>query len=351
MISPASSFDIVIATRNRQAVLPLSLRTMLTQSVLPQRLIVVDASDEHEAIKEIVDEAVRRLAPSVDARVIRSEAGSSHQRNVGLAHVVSTVVFFPDDDVLWFPGTAEAIMRIYSRDAEGVVGCVSAADSTAPPPGAFDVVPPPYKVALRDRLTLRRSVLGKVAFLVPDPLHLGKRWMNIWGVKIAPPWLPEEDAELCAAVTGYKMTFRTNVIRQLGGFDEYMGRYALYEDAEASLGCLNRKLNIVAKRARVFHYRDPGVRISGREFGTMSMLNRAYIVCKHSPPGSAARGQLRLYLWFQLCRYFVQLHTGYGRERFRAALSTFADAYRLMNASKEMLPRQYLEARRATRLA
>jgi GT2 family glycosyltransferase len=342
------SFDIVIATKNRQAILPFSLRTMLSQSQLPRRLIVVDSSDDHPEVQKIVVKAVRGLAPSVHTKIIQSDPGSSHQRNVGIAHVVSPVVFFPDDDVLWFPGAAEALMRIYSRDAEEVVGCVAASDSVTPPPGVFETMPPPYRVAFRDRLTVKRSVLGRVVFgLVPDPLHLGRTWMSTWGTKIPPTWLHEEDAELCASVTGYKMTFRTHVIRQIGGFDERMGRYALYEDADASIGCLNVKLNIVANRARVFHYRDPEARVSATDFGAMAMLNRAYVVCKHSAPRSVARRQLRRFLYYQLCRYLPQVQSAYGRARFGAALGAFSDALRLLTVSREDLERRYTEARDA----
>jgi GT2 family glycosyltransferase len=339
------SFDVVIATKNRQAILPFSLRTILSQSLLPRRLIVVDSSNDHPEVQKIVVKAVRGLAPSVNTKIIQSDPGLPHQRNVGIAEVVSAVVFFPDDDVLWFPGAAEAIMRIYSRDAEGMVGCVAASDSVTPPPGVFELVPPPYKIAFRDRLTVRRSVLGRLVFgLVPDPLHPGRTWMSTWGAKTPPTWLHEEDAELCAAVTGYKMTFRTRVIREIGGFDERMGGYALYEDADASIGCLNLKLNIVARRARVFHYRDPHARVSARDFGTMAMLNRTYVVCKHSAPGSVARRQLRRFLYYQLCRYLPQLQSAYGRARFGAAVSALADALRLMTVQREDLERRYTEA-------
>lgn len=342
------SFDIVIATKNRQAILPFSLRTMLSQTLLPRRLIVVDSSDDHPAVQKTVVKAVSSLAPSLDTKIIQSDRGSTYQRNVGLAHVVSPVVFFPDDDVLWFPGAAEAIMRIYSRDAEGLVGCVVPSDSVTPPHGVFETVPPPYKIAFRDRLTVRQSVFGRLVWgLLPDPLHLGRTWMSTWGVKTPPTWLHEEDAELCGDVCGYKMTFRTHVIRQIGGFDERMRGYALYEDADASIGCLKLKLNIVAGRARVFHYRDPQARLSARELGTMVMLNRAYVVCKHSAPGSVARKQLRRFLYYQLCRYLPYLQSAYGRARFGAAMGALADALRLMTVPREDLERRYTEARGA----
>ena len=59
-------FDIVIATMNRQDALLLSLPLMLTQERLPSRLIVVDASDDHQRTKRVVEEAVEAAGAVVE---------------------------------------------------------------------------------------------------------------------------------------------------------------------------------------------------------------------------------------------------------------------------------------------
>ena len=64
--------------------------------------------------------------------------GAAYQRNRGLDHVESEVVFFPDDDSLFHPGTSEAIMRAYELDTEGRIAGVCAADALEPPPGVLD---------------------------------------------------------------------------------------------------------------------------------------------------------------------------------------------------------------------
>ncbi len=95
-------FDIVLATRNRQQVLQLSIPLMLAQNRLPRRFIVVDASDDHSAVRRVVQDAFERTKTRAQLLILESPiAGSSYQRNIGLQYVESPVVIFPDDDVLW----------------------------------------------------------------------------------------------------------------------------------------------------------------------------------------------------------------------------------------------------------
>src|SRR5208282_97150 len=180
--------------------------------------------------------------------------------------------------------------------------------------------------------------------LFPDPIHSG-RWMEMWSRKIPPTWLQEDDAELCGPVFGYRMSFRTEVIRDLGGFDERLGRYSMFEDSDASIGSLRKHMNVCASRAKVFHYRVPGERVTGPEFGMMAILNRAYVVCKHSLPRSTARKRLKRYLYYKVVRYFFQTYTTYGRKRFWGAVYALPEALRLVDAPIGELSTRYIKAR------
>ena len=53
-------FDVVIATRNRPQALALSIPLILGQSRPPEKLIVIDSSDDHAAVAGIVAETVAR---------------------------------------------------------------------------------------------------------------------------------------------------------------------------------------------------------------------------------------------------------------------------------------------------
>jgi glycosyltransferase involved in cell wall biosynthesis len=341
-------FDIVLATRNRQQVLQLSIPLMLAQNRLPRRFIVVDSSDDHSAARRVVEDVFSRAETPVQLLILESPtAGSSYQRNIGLHYVGSPVVIFPDDDVLWYPGTADALMRIYEKDTDRAVGCVAASVAPVYPEGVFPSNKAPYQLELRDRVAKNiRKFVGPIeGKLFSDPINPGNTWMAVWGNKTPPTWLQEEDAELCGPVFGYRMSFRTEVIRDLGGFDERLGRYSMFEDSDASIGSLRKHMNVCARRAKVFHYRVPGERVSGSEFGMMAILNRTYVVCKHSLPRSTARRKLKRYLYYKIARYLFQTYTHYGRKRFRGAFSALSDAQRLIDAPMAELSKRYIKAR------
>ncbi len=341
------TYDVVLATRNRQKVLKISLPLMLGQTRLPRRFIVVDASDDHGEVRDIIEQAFRKFGAEVEPKIFQSKPGSSLQRNVGLQYVESPVVIFPDDDALWFPDMADRVMRIYEGDVEELVGCVAFTASSIYPAGSFDSDAPPYEMEVRDRVAAKvRAVVGPVEEkLVPDPIHPGRMWTKVWGEKASPSWLAQEEAELCGPVFGYRMSFRTSVIRRIGGFDEALGRYAMFEDSDATIGALQQCLNVLATRARVYHYRTPGQRVCGWEFGMMSVLNRTYVVCKHAPPDSAVRRMLRRYLYYKIIRYFAQSYSQYGWQRFKGALYGFSRVNELINAPIEQLGHRYARIR------
>ena len=337
-------FDIVIVTRNRQKALPISIPLMLAQSRLPQKFIVIDSSDNHNDVRRIVENIFSCSMANVRLEIHRTSPGISYQRNVGLKYAESPVVFFPDDDALWFPNVAENMMKVYERDSEGLIGAVCAAESIVPPPGVFDNAAPLYRMEFRDRL---QRVTGR--FVDPienkffqDPLFIeGYSRSN---EKLAPLWLDDEGAESCGQMTGFRMSFRTELIRNIR-FDEILGRYALFEDRDASLGILHNYLIICAKTAKVFHYRSPEKRTNGLDWGVMHILNRVYVVCKHSSPGSLARRRLIGYSCYKMLRYLLQAQTPYGRQRVLGAWRAIRQIPKLLGASREELPGNYLKAR------
>lgn len=127
------NYDVIIATRNRSEALKLSIPLILQQGHPPQNLIIVDASDDHETVRETVIEIVGEFACSL--KILHCRPNLPYQRNRGLEHVESPVVILPDDDSFWWSGVGEAIMRVYERDNDGDIGGVCAVATPTPPPG------------------------------------------------------------------------------------------------------------------------------------------------------------------------------------------------------------------------
>ncbi len=317
---------------------------MLKQDRLPGQLIIVDASDDHAEIKTTVERIVAQARCRPELQVIRSEAGSAHQRNVGLAAVACPVVFFPDDDALWFPHVAERVMRIYEQDDAGIVGGVGPVESSLPPPGVFQAGSVSNGMELRDKLQLSVGrVLDSFEYrFFPDPLFI-EGAARYEGKRLT-AWIGDSESKPANVFAGFRMSFRTALIRRTG-FDSTLGRYALFEDYDACLGILKDRVLVDALTARVFHYRMPEKRVNGVEWGVIQVLNRAYVVCKHSPPGSAARRRLLAFSCYKLARYLAQAQTPYGRQRVKGVVKALLLIRECCAASPGKLQERYLDLR------
>jgi glycosyltransferase involved in cell wall biosynthesis len=339
-------FDIVLATRNRKNVLKISIPLMLNQDRHPHSFIIVDSSDHHEDIKESTESIFRHFNFSGNLQILRSEAGAALQRNIGLKLATSPVAIFPDDDSLWFPGVASAIMKIYERDTNGTIGGVCAANSLVPPPEIQSSGKIQRQMAPKDRLRLfqeHAKVLKKLESRVfPDPFYIeGFRRL---GGKNIPGWIQEENATVAKNMEGCRMSFRTEIIRKIK-FDEALGIYSMFEDRDASLGTLKDYLLVVAEKAKVFHFRSPEARIGGMEWGVLNILNRAYIVCKHSPLRSLARRRLRRFSYYKIFRYLLQAENLYRRRVLKGGIKALSQLSRIMDAPQKELLNNYLRTK------
>ena len=143
------NYSVVVATRNRLDALKLSLPLLLAQTRPPLEIIVVDSTDAPEPIRGIVEEVARTTA--IPVSYLHSAPGTSLQRNLGLARASGEVTLFPDDDSMLFPDAMERVMRIYERDAAGLVGGVCASEIARPPPEIAGAAEASYAPRAEDR--------------------------------------------------------------------------------------------------------------------------------------------------------------------------------------------------------
>ncbi|MFC1738366.1 glycosyltransferase family 2 protein [Planctomycetota bacterium] len=337
-------YDVVIATRNRTEALKLSIPLILTQERPPKKLIIVDASDDHQLICKTVKEAVG--ACPVELAILNSQPNSAGQRNIGLKYVESPIVMFPDDDSLWFPGHAEAIMRVYERDTEKHIGGVCAADTKQLPPEIGLVGCNIYKMRISHLLDAQikrtRAKLREARFR-PNPFKIHGR--SRWNVRPVPKWLPHENSVLVEYMGGYKMTFRTEVIRKVG-FDEDLGVYvpwAANEDIDACFGVMQHRLLVGARNAKVCHYKFPSRRTTKFESTFIVQFNAAYTLCKYCTEGSKARRVFNRRSIGKVLKYIPRCCIASGREQLRGHLLAVKFMRELWNAPPDCLRQRYLE--------
>jgi predicted nucleotidyltransferase len=113
------TISVVIATRNRAALLDKALASLLGQVRRPDQVVVVDnASSDHTL------SVARSYAGALNMTVIREEkVGVSHARNAGLAAATGDIVASMDDDCEADPCWLEELERPFLKDPRiGAVG-------------------------------------------------------------------------------------------------------------------------------------------------------------------------------------------------------------------------------------
>lgn len=345
--SDLPSYSVVIVTRNRPEALALSLPLILAQEPAPAQTLIVDSSDEVEGNRVLVAEAGRRFAGEI--RHIASERGASHQRNRGLADVAHPVVLFPDDDSLLHPGTMAAFLSVYHRDTEEQVGGVCSAEALAPPPGSLE--PASYDLRPADRV---RRAIAPIRFaaerrFVPEPfLRAGRLLQERLPV---PEWIDGTTTKLVEMMTGFRMSFRTDVLRRVGGFDETLGAYSLFEDVDAGFGVMRSHLLVAALDSQIYHHKAPARRDGGFALGAMQALNRGYVLAKHGRTEPVVRRQLARFHRYKAAQYAMAARSPFGRDRLNGFRAAAALVPRLMEAPTERVPPLYRELRENLGLA
>jgi GT2 family glycosyltransferase len=112
-----ASFDLVVATVGRTEELRRLFDSLEAQRYPSARVLVVDQNR---------DDRLDAVLSGRDLDIVRLEsaAGLSRARNVGLAHVASDIVAFPDDDCEYPPGLLEHVAERLDADStlDGLAG-------------------------------------------------------------------------------------------------------------------------------------------------------------------------------------------------------------------------------------
>jgi glycosyltransferase involved in cell wall biosynthesis len=332
-------YDCVIVTKNRLNALSMSIPLILRQHILPRRLIIVDASDDHDAVKTKLHDISRQLGFK-NIIVAKSDASNlARQRNIGLQFVDAPVVMFPDDDSMWYDGFAANVLKIYEADVRRQVGGVTGLGVVTPPP---ELAQRNYKksafVSLKGALQPYRNGIESRLFPHPFNLIAATTWTENIDV------VDGVTSRRVPHITGFRMTFRTDAVRQVG-FDETLGYgdgYAYHEDLDVSLGLERLGYALVlSKDAKVCHYSFPGRRGKGYNYGFCAIANCVYVCKKTISRDTQIYPFLERYLKYKISLYASRVHSNYGREVFRGALEAWRNRFTLINADEARLSTAY----------
>lgn len=285
------TWSLVVCTLNRREILRRALRTALSQTRPPRQIIVVDASADWERCRDDILGELASEAPQVEWIYEGSSRRSlTHQRNVGIRHVTSPVSFLLDDDSLMYPDCAAEVMRVYEADRDERIGGVMAALAEAPP-DASEHAPAPPAPGL-ERATLLDAIAQAALPRVGRWWHLESLFIPYDGVFHRCDDAALEglgDVEAALLFSGCRMTYRTEILRQEGGFEEALIRGAVAEDCDMSYRVSRRRALVLAKNARICHLQTEVERASRRINAALGVANAAALYLLNTEPSAAGR--------------------------------------------------------------
>lgn len=195
-VSDASFCTVVVCTRNRADSLPACLSRLRALRYEHLEFVIVDNAPADGATRAVVT-----ALQADDHRfryVLEPRPGLSFARNRGLAVARGEFIAYTDDDVAVDPGWLHGLARGFARrdDVGCVTGLVCTASISTPAEAYFDARAASWSSRFEAELF---DLRGRVQRDVLYPYSAG-----MFG-------------------TGASFAFRTDLLRELGGFDEALG--------------------------------------------------------------------------------------------------------------------------------
>ena len=229
---------------------------------IPGEVLVVDGSPEAGVEQAILAWAEARSLP-FDLVWVKSPAGLTRQRNVGLDACSREFIFFLDDDCLPEPGYFQAIRQVFLADEAGEVGAVRGFLTNG--------INLPLTCLWRLRLAL-----GLTPRSEPGRYHACGT-SGSWNM--VPRFKGTREVEVLA---GGASAYRREVFLK-HRFSEYFYGYAQGEDLEMSRRVARDWKLLVCGDALVNHAHAESGRPAGFPRGRMAVRNRYFIWKRHSP--------------------------------------------------------------------
>ena len=253
--------SLIIATYERPKQISQLLDRLLTLDDCPAEILVVDGSRNRESESALLSQIASRQL-RFDLIYVKSLAGLTRQRNVGIDVSTRRYVYFLDDDCLPSHGYFSAIRSVFEYDEEGRIGAVCGL--------VVNEMHHPLTWRWRIRLALRLVPHGEPgSYFASGTCNPRNPVEPFSGTK------PVNNLHGCA------MAFRRAVLDR-HRFSEFFEGYSQGEDLEMSLRVGKQWQIVWCGAARVGHYHAPNGRPTSFVKGKMEVRNRYFIWKRHS---------------------------------------------------------------------
>lgn len=269
------NYDIIICTKDRADDFSRFQQSLLLQSVLPDNLIVVDASTTKNNLEEKCENKL--FNTGINFIYLAYLPGLTRQRNVGCKHIsnLADIVFFFDDDVSFCdPFYIEKILIRFSEDVKNEIGCIfgkitnnSEVDQSKNRNGIHNIwffIMGKF-IALLSRLFLIAS--SKVYNVLPSGMNTANQ--NKTNNECFVDWQP-----------GCSMSFRREVLEKYH-FDESLVGYSMREDLDMSYRVSKKYKILYLPSAQLLHLESPIQRLNSVRFGEKDIESWHWFVWKN----------------------------------------------------------------------
>ena len=268
-------FSLVICTYMRPQPLLKLLKSVTTQTLYPDEILIIDGSTNNDTKTILEENPFKNLKYF---KVDDSQRGLTKQRNFGVNQVGNTidVVCFLDDDTVLEPDYFKEVLNTFLNNPELIgVGGVAVNENNwkVKQPNVtynkfryyqFDnyVVKEGLRNVVRNYVGLQSPLLPGI---LPEFSHGRTCGYPLTGQ------LHEVDL-----LIGMSMSFRKSLFKHIS-FSKYFEGYGLYEDADFSLRALKYGKNCINTAARLAHYHDASGRPNQYKYGKMVVRNGWYV--------------------------------------------------------------------------
>ena len=261
--------SVIIPTKNRYSDILVCIRSLLKQTLIPDEILVVDASDT-EQLPEIL---TATFGDNSKIRYIHASPGLTHQRNIGVKSAVGDFLFFFDDDIVLEENFVREIYRVFENDSAMQIGGVYG--------NIVSTLEQDYQkpvLTLKKKLRIQAYTLFASVFLLSKVRKDGK--FQLSGFPTYPYGFEKVTEVEC--VPGGLTAYRKEVFMEFS-FDEALTGYGYMEDDDFSYRVSKKFKNVYTPYAKVVHNESPAGRDKRYESRKMMMMNYYYLFKKNIP--------------------------------------------------------------------
>lgn len=219
--------SVVICTKNRQNEILKCIDSIVMQSVKPEEVIIIDASNNLGIEKIIADKLIKDK--DIEYKYLHTKSGLTYQRNRGVEIASGEIIMFLDDDVILENDYIKEIIRVFENDSEKKIGGIGG--------------------------NITNTHLSKIRFerLIKKLFFLSDNGDGFFKHSGSPtrPFRQKENLEV-ECLPGCMMSYRSDVFKNFS-FDENMKMYCYMEDCDFSYRVSRKFKNYYVASAKAIH--------------------------------------------------------------------------------------------------